>query len=77
MKLIHFADSVVGHVRKANEDSIGSLTNIETNGNGDVFIVCDGIGGHVGGATASQTAVKCIKEYFQNKKRAYIFLKLG
>jgi len=66
IKLKHFSKSVIGLVRKANEDSIGSLTNEETNGNGDIFVVCDGMGGHVGGAIASQTAVKYILQYFKN-----------
>ena len=65
IKLNHFSKSVIGLVRKANEDSIGSLTSKQTNGYGDIFVVCDGMGGHVGGATASQTAVKCILEYFE------------
>ena len=67
IKLNHFSKSVIGLVRKANEDSIGSLTNKQTNGYGDIFVVCDGMGGHVGGATASQTAVKCILQYFENE----------
>jgi len=67
MKLNHFSKSVIGLVRKANEDSIGSLTNKQTNGNGDIFVVCDGMGGHVGGATASQTAIKCILQYFEQE----------
>jgi len=65
IKLNHFSKSVIGLVRKANEDSIGSLTSKQTNGYGDIFVVCDGMGGHVGGATASHTAVKCILEYFE------------
>ena len=66
MKLKHFSKTVIGLVRKANEDYIGSNTNIETNGNGDVFVVCDGMGGHVGGAIASKTAVESILQYFKN-----------
>ena len=65
MKLKYFEKTVVGLVRKANEDSIGSLSNQKTNGYGDVFVVCDGMGGHVGGAIASKTAVDCILQYFQ------------
>ena len=65
MKLKHFEKTVVGLVRKANEDSIGSLTKDMTNGYGEVFVVCDGMGGHVGGAIASKTAVDCILQYFE------------
>ena len=66
IELKHFSKSVIGLVRKANEDSIGSLDNKQTSGNGSVFVVCDGMGGHVGGAFASKTAVDCILQYFQN-----------
>ena len=65
----HFSKSVIGLVRKANEDSIGSISKEHSNGNGSIHIVCDGMGGHVGGATASQTAIKSITEFF--KKRTY------
>ena len=67
MKIKHFEKTVIGKVRKANEDYIGSLTNDQTNGKGDLFIVCDGMGGHVGGAIASKKAVECIKEHFQKE----------
>ena len=63
----HFSKSVIGLVRKANEDSIGSVSKDHSNGNGSIHIVCDGMGGHVGGATASQTAIKSITEYFKSK----------
>ena len=49
-----------GLVRKANEDYYGCF---ET-ANGYIFVVCDGMGGHVGGAVASQTAVEAIMEFF-------------
>ena len=67
MKLNFTELTDIGLVRKANEDSVGHLSFQETNGYGNVFIVCDGMGGHVGGARASQKAVATIKEYFSNQ----------
>lgn len=52
----------VGLVRKANEDYYGCFDTP----NGYVFVICDGMGGHVGGAVASQTAVAAIKQYFES-----------
>lgn len=63
MKLIHLSKTDIGLVRAANEDSIGSIIN-STGVYSNVYIVCDGMGGHVGGARASQTAIRSIKEYF-------------
>ena len=53
--------SVTGQVRKANEDSCG----FATVPNGELFVVCDGMGGHVGGATASRIAVEQIIQHFK------------
>ena len=65
MKLIHISKTDVGLVRPANEDSIGSIVN-NSGVYSNIFIVCDGMGGHVGGARASQTAIRSIEEYFKN-----------
>jgi protein phosphatase len=60
-----YQNDVIGKVRTAQEDShdMAALTP-----NGDVFVVCDGMGGHVGGKQASSIAVKSILEYLKKEK---------
>lgn len=60
-----FQKDVIGNVRTAQEDShdIVALTP-----NGDVFVVCDGMGGHVGGKQASSIAVKSIIDYLKKER---------
>jgi len=60
-----FQKEAIGKVRTVQEDShdMAVLTP-----NGDVFVVCDGMGGHVGGKQASSIAVKSILEYLKKEK---------
>jgi len=62
-----FAKGVIGNVRKAQEDSHG--WKLETP-NGDLFVVCDGMGGHVGGAMASRLAVDSIVGFIGKEQYA-------
>ncbi len=58
----------VGKVRQENEDNLGYA---ETP-NGDIFVVCDGMGGHIGGKIASSIAVDSIIDFFSSKQKANI-----
>lgn len=60
-----YYNDVIGNVRTAQEDSHDMAT---LTPNGDVFVVCDGMGGHVGGKQASSIAVKSIIEYLKADK---------
>ena len=68
-----FSSSVRGNVRKQNEDSCG----VFDVPNGKLYIVCDGMGGHAGGATASKLGVDSIANYFQQAKYPDVKLALA
>ncbi|MBQ7449638.1 MAG: Stp1/IreP family PP2C-type Ser/Thr phosphatase [Paludibacteraceae bacterium] len=68
-----FSSSNRGKVRKQNEDSCG----VFEVPNGKLYIVCDGMGGHAGGATASKIGVDSIANYFQQTKYPDIRLALA
>lgn len=53
-----------GLVREVNEDKLGHSLNSK---NGDVFVVCDGMGGHVGGQTASTIGVNALLSELTSK----------
>jgi protein phosphatase len=61
----------VGLVREHNEDSCG----VSQTPNGALCVVCDGMGGHSGGETASRLAVDCIiqrlsSEHYADSRQA-------
>ena len=73
-KFINFTSHTdIGLKRQANEDNYGTQSTV----NGEVFIVCDGMGGHVGGSTASKIAVESIASYLNTEYYENIFIALG
>ena len=66
----YYGESNLGLIRTENQDSFGKfpVDSVELeNPKGLLFIIADGMGGHIGGKEASQSAVDIInQEYFAN-----------
>ena len=65
IKFGYFEREEIGRVRTHQEYSHGHSLGTP---NGDVFVMCDGMGGHVGGKQASSMAVDCILDYLQKEE---------
>jgi serine/threonine protein phosphatase PrpC len=59
--------SDVGNVRKTNEDSVGYFED----GDIEIYVVADGMGGHNAGEVASELATKVIIEYVKHNHHSF------
>jgi serine/threonine protein phosphatase PrpC len=66
MKLQYGARTDVGQTRDHNEDNYGIGDDARVDRLGHLFVVCDGVGGHLAGEVASKLAVETILHYYYN-----------
>ncbi len=80
LSIIYSGSSDIGLVREENQDSFGIYTSDDLSldsEKGQLFIIADGMGGHVGGKEASTLAIATVKESYSNliPSNSLLFLK--